>query len=115
MDAGRYTELITIQVRGKEERDKDGFAQEEWMTYYRNYAYANKLSGTEYYSAAVTQAQETIKLTLRWKPSLDAVNPLDYRVIWNNRVYNIKDVDNVQFRNERVILKVMLEDGDVSG
>lgn len=108
MDAGKYTELITIQVRSLGEQNKNGFAKEEWINYYRNYAYANNLYGTEYYGAAMIQEQETVKLTLRWKQALEAVNTLDYRVLWRGRVYDIKSVDNTQYRNEKVVIKVML-------
>ena len=101
MNAGAYRSLITIEQLTSE-RDKDGFEQEVWKPYYSNYAYVNKLSGKEFWAAAETAAQNTVRFELRHHPQLDSVNSKDFRLIFNNHVFNITNVDNVQFKNETV-------------
>lgn len=101
MNAGAYKKLITIQ-RLTEERDKDGFPLEVWEEYYTNYAYVNKLSGSEFWQAAETAAQSTVRFELRYHPQLEDVNTKEFRILFGNRTFNITNVDNVQFRNETV-------------
>ncbi|MBP3280650.1 MAG: phage head closure protein [Butyrivibrio sp.] len=101
MNAGAYRSLITIEQLTTD-RDQDGFEQEVWTPYYSNYAYVNKLSGKEFWAAAETAAQNTIRFELRYHPQLDSVNSKDFRLIFNNHVFNITNVDNVQFKNETV-------------
>ena len=101
MNAGAYRSLITIEQLTTG-RDQDGFEQEVWTPYYSNYAYVNKRSGKEFWAAAETAAQNTIRFELRYHPQLDSVNSKDFRLIFNNHVFNITNVDNVQFKNETV-------------
>ena len=101
MNAGAYRSLITIEQLTTE-RDQDGFEREVWTPYYSNYAYVNKLSGKEFWAAAEMAAQNTVRFELRYHPQLDSVNSKDFRLIFNNHVFNITNVDNVQFKNETV-------------
>ena len=101
MNAGAYRALVTIQ-KLTTQRDSDGYESEIWEDYYSNYAYINKLSGKEFWAAAETAAQNTVRFALRWHSQLDLVNSKDYRLIFNDHIFNITNVDNVQFRNETV-------------
>lgn len=101
MNAGAYSELITIQ-RLTEERDKDGFAHNVWVDYYSNYAYVNKLSGSEFWQAAETAAQSTIRFEMRYHTQLESVDTKNYRLVFRGRIFNITNVDNVMFKNETV-------------
>ena len=101
MNAGAYRDLVTIQ-KLTTQRDSDGYESEIWEDYYSNYAYINKLSGKEFWAAAETAAQKTVRFELRWHSQLDLVNSKDYRLIFNDHIFNITNVDNVQFRNETV-------------
>lgn len=101
MNAGAYRDLITIQ-KLEEVRDNDGFPSERWDDYYTNYAYVNKLSGSEFWQAAETAAQSTVRFEMRYHPQLDSVNSKRFRILFDGRTFNITNVDNVQFRNETV-------------
>jgi len=101
MNAGAYRSLITIEQLTTE-TDKDGFEKEVWVPYYSNYAYANKLSGKEFWAAAETAAQNTVRFELRYHPQLDSINSKDFRLIFDKHVFNITNVDNVMFKNETV-------------
>ena len=101
MDAGAYRNLVTIQKRTVT-TNGNGFDEETWTDYYSNYAYINKLSGTEFWKAAETAAQNTVRFTFRWHADLDQVDTIDYRILFGCRIFNITNVDNVQFLNEIV-------------
>ncbi|MBP3273626.1 phage head closure protein [Butyrivibrio sp.] len=101
MNAGAYSDLVTIQ-RLTEKRDKDGFSQTVWEDYYSNYAYVNKLSGSEFWQAAETAAQSTIRFEMRYHTQLECVDTKNYRLVFRGRIFNITNVDNVMFKNETV-------------
>lgn len=101
MNAGNYTKRIVIQ-RLDSSKDSDGFDTESWSDFYSNYAYVNKLSGTERWTAAQVQMDSVVRFTLRWHPKLDFVKPKRYRLLFGTRTFTITNVDNVQFKNETV-------------
>lgn len=101
MDAGAYRGKVKIEkaTRGK---DSHGYATEEWLKYYENYAYVNNLSGVEFWAAAQSQAQETVRFEMRYHKALDQVQPKNFRIVFRGRIYRITFVDNVQMKNETV-------------
>lgn len=102
MNAGAYKEYVTIEMLFLS-ADEDGFQGEgDWLEYYSNFAYVNKLSGSERWTAAQVQMDSTVRFTFRWHSQLDYVTPKRYRIRFNNRIFQITNVDNVQFRNETV-------------
>ena len=74
----------------------------EWTDFYTCRAYANGLSGNEYYEARKQNLQDTINFTIRYTKLLKALNTKEYRVLFRGNVYDITFVDNVQFKNERL-------------
>jgi head-tail adaptor len=103
VNAGVYRESITIQRLVQGGKNPNGFREEDtWEDYYTNYAYVNKLSGTERWTAAQVQMDSVVRFTMRWHPFLDEVTPKRYRLMFGSRVFTITNVDNVQFRNETV-------------
>jgi SPP1 family predicted phage head-tail adaptor len=101
MNAGAYKKLITIEKRTKV-KNENGFTSEVWEEYYTNYAYVNKLSGSEFWQAAEVAAQSTVRFELRYHPQLEDVNTKDFRIMFGTRMFNITNVDNVQFKNDTV-------------
>ncbi len=102
MDAGRYNKHITIEQLTGIQEDSDGFETETWTPYYSNYAYVNKLSGSERWAAAQVQMDSVVRFILRWHAKLDAVKPKYFRIIFKNKTYTITNVDNVMYSNETV-------------
>ena len=101
MNAGNYRKRIVIQ-RLDSSKDGDGFPTEDWKDYYSNYAYVNKLSGTERWTAAQVQMDSVVRFTFRWHKELDSVTPKRYRLLFGGRIFIITNVDNIQFKNENV-------------
>lgn len=104
MNAGAYREPVTIEKSGYTE-DEIGNHVAAWVEYYQGYAYMNNLSGTEYWEAAQTQAQNTVMFILRYHPLLNAMNTKEYRLVHRGREYNITSIDNVQYKNETVKIR----------
>ena len=104
MNAGAYREPVTIEKSGYTE-DEIGNQVPVWAEYYRGYAYMNNLSGTEYWEAAQTQAQNTVMFIMRFHPLLSAMNTREDRLMHRGKAYNITSIDNVQYKNETVKIR----------
>ena len=104
MNAGAYREPVTIEKSGYTE-DEIGNQVPVWAEYYRGYAYMNNLSGTEYWEAAQTPAQNTVMFIMRFHPLLTAMNTREYRLMHRGKAYNITSIDNVQYKNETVKIR----------
>ena len=104
MNAGAYREPVTIEKSGYTE-DEIGNQVPVWAEYYRGYAYMNNLSGTEYWEAAQTQAQNTVMFIMRFHPLLSAMNTREYRLMHRGKAYNITSIANVQYKNETVKIR----------
>ena len=107
ISSGRPYE-ITIQKFAPPEPDESGFEPDDedskWVPFYTNYAYCNSLYGNERWKAAQVSSDRTIRFSLRWHPQLDEVKPKYYRLIFAGKPYTITYVDNVQYRNETVMI-----------
>ena len=102
MDAGKYTEPVTIEKLAEVTEDADGFESETWENYYSNYAQVNGLFGSERWAAAQVQMDTSLRFTFRWNRKLDSVKPKRYRLIFRGDIYTITHVDNVKYGNETV-------------
>ncbi len=108
MNAGAYREPVTIE-KCQYSGDEIGNQAPAWTVHYRGYAYVNNLSGSEYWAAAQTQAQDTVVFIMRHHPLLAVINTREYRLIHRGRAYNITSIDNVQYKNETVKLRTTVK------
>ena len=104
MNAGAYREPVLIEKNGHVE-DDIGNQVASRTEYYKGYAYMNNLSGSEYWEAAQTQAQNTVLFILRYHPLLGAMDTRGYRLMHRGKEYNITSIDNVQYKNETVKIR----------
>lgn len=105
MDAGAYREKVEIQKVVSCTGDKIGNQKSEWKTYYKGFAYVNNLSGSEYWAAAQTHAENTVMFFLRYHKLLCEMDTKKYQILWRGKEYNITSVDNVQNKNETIKLR----------
>lgn len=103
MNAGAYRQPIEVRKSSFEE-DDIGNQKKVWTKYFKGYAYMNNLSGSEYWEAAQTQAQNTVMFIMRYHPLLEAMNTKEYCLVHRGKEYNITSIDNVQYKNE--IIKI---------
>ena len=104
MNAGAYRETVIIE-KNSFKTDDIGNQVSIWKEYYKGYAYMNNLSGSEYWEAAQTQAQNTVMFILRYHPLMDTMNTKEFRMIHHEKVYNIISIDNVQYKNETIKIR----------
>lgn len=110
MDAGAYSQKITIE-KLTHGYDEIGNPVEKWKPYKKTYAYMNGLSGKEYWEAATLNAENTVDFVCRWKKFFNLMDTTNYRIVWKGKTFNIKTIDNVQFKNEIVKIRAVYSNG----
>ena len=104
MNAGAYRERVVIQ-KGSISEDEIGNQKAVWSEYFKGFAYMNNLSGSEYWEAAQTQAQNTVVFVFRYNRLLAQMNTREYQLVHNGKEYNITSIDNVQYKNENIKIR----------
>jgi hypothetical protein len=51
---------------------------------------------------------------MRYTKRLNNIDTTKYRVMWNDRVYNILSIDNIQAKNEKLIITAICKDGNLT-
>lgn len=98
---------ITIQELNGTGQNENGFDEEKWIDYKTVWASMNNLWGKEFYAAKAVQSEATIEFTVRYSKSLESINSKEYRLFWNNRVFNITFLDNIQYANKWLKIKTV--------
>ena len=104
MRIGRMNQRITFQHRDVSVNE-NGFSSEVWDDFYSCSAYVNSLSGSEYWAAHAVQAETTKVFTIRYCQSVASIDPKNYRIIFQNNVYDITNIDIVRYENDMVKIK----------
>ena len=97
--AGKLQQEITIQQRG-ETRDKIGASVPSWTTYATTYCEINNLSGAELVQAAQVNSFINSSITIRPDTGVRA----SMRILYKSRQYNIEFVNDVDERDDTMIL-----------
>ena len=102
MNPGDLNKRITLQklITTTNER---GFEIETWEDFKTVWAAISNLHGREYYAAAVVQAENTVKFTIRYIEGLDTT----MRILFQGRQYNITSIDNIKYQNRYMEIKAM--------
>mgnify|MGYP002508103301 CR=1 FL=1 len=107
MRIGQWRQRIVIQ-KNRMKKDKDGNQRNEWEDYFTCWAYANNLSGKEYWEAAQVNAQRDIYFIIRHCSEVADMDTEHYRVLFRGQVYNITFIDNVRYQNRTLKLRASL-------
>ena len=86
-------------------KDKDGNQRNEWEDYFTCWAYANNLSGKEYWEAAQVNQEESLFFLVRYCKELKDLDSTKYRILFRGDIYNITLVDFIQFQNKVIKLR----------
>ena len=87
-------------------KDKNGNRVLSWEDVYSCAAYANNLSGTEYWAAAQTNSQTDMFFMVRYCSELADIDSEHFRIIFKGATYNITFVDNIQYENKVLKIRV---------
>ena len=104
MKIGQWRQRIVIQ-QNRMVRDKDGNQRNEWADYYSCWAYANNLSGKEYWEAAQVNQEASLFFIVRYYEVLKDLDSTRYRILFRGEIYNITFVDFMQYQNRTVKLR----------
>jgi SPP1 family predicted phage head-tail adaptor len=106
MDASKYNTRIKIEKRTV--TYTGGKKTETWVDYYSCWCSVLDLIGQEKYSAYNVNLQNTIKLKCRASKELKEIlfNTKDYKVTWDNQVFNIIFVDTMANSKTDIVLQV---------
>lgn len=85
----------------------NGFDEEKWIDWKTLWSSKNNLSGKEYYAAKTVNEEKTVKFEVRYHKDLEELNSTEYRVMHDNKEYNITFIDNFMYRNEWLVIKAL--------
>ena len=91
---------ITFQQLTIEQDPNTGAMLEVWTDYASVFAKVEPLLGREFWAAAATQAEDSIKFTMRYMGGLDAA----MRIAFNGGGYNITSIQNVRAGNRETLI-----------
>ena len=101
MKIGSMRRRLTIE-KHETVVDKIGNHTSAWTPFHRCYCYANMSSGNEYGVKPETIESGSVTFIIRWCEKLRNLNSKEYRISFAGESYDIKSVDDVQFRHEKI-------------
>ncbi|MBN2909153.1 phage head closure protein [Polycladomyces sp. WAk] len=81
-------------------KDSEGLVTETWIDVATVWAAVEPLRGREYFEAAVVNAENIVRIRMRYR---DGVKP-DMRVIYSGRIFNITSVIDIDERHREMHL-----------
>ena len=90
VDIGKLNKRITIQKLSLT-TDEYGNQIQQWSDFYTCWAAVSGINNREYW--------------IRHSKELKDINKTDYRIIFDNRIFDISFIDNLQFADSIFILK----------
>lgn len=76
--------------------DELGIQRREWVSWKTLWVERSNLWGREYYAAKAVNEENTLVFTARYGPYIDEINAVEYRVLFEGRKYDIKQIDHLQ-------------------
>lgn len=108
MNTAKMKQRIIFQKYGTV-TDSDGFTSQQWKDYYSCWAYANNLSGGEFWEAMVVNAEQTVVFEVRCCDKIKVLNTQDYQILFKSVPYDITFIDSVQYNNKVVKIKAIVK------
>lgn len=105
MTISEMRERILIQ-KSTDGKDENGNHVLMWNDYFSCAAYANNLSGEEYWEAARVNSQTDMYFMVRYCSELSEMDTENYRIVFRGEIYNITFIDNIQYRNRQLKIRV---------
>lgn len=93
---------IVVQKRTVTE-DAIGNQIETWDDWKTLKAEKTGLWGQEYYAAKMLNEQDTIVFTVRYVAFIEEMNTVDYRIMFEGKAYDIKNIDRI---NDDIWVKI---------
>lgn len=97
-----YSAPFIIQEK-KVIQDENGIEKEKWTNKYKLYGDIKNLHGSEYELAKQVNNSKTIKIIIQQGPQINE----DMRVLFNNKTYDIDNIDNISYQDEELEIKAI--------
>lgn len=104
VDIGKMNKRITIQKQTVLE-DEYGNQTPAWVDYYSCWAAVNGVTNREYWQARNQHEENIVDFRLRGCDLLKNINKTEYRIVFNDRIYDIKYIDNMFFDDKILNIK----------
>ena len=101
--SGKFNHRIVFQEFDKDAgRDADGFPIDAWKDIKSVWAMIKTLKGSEYYSAASTQNENSMRFVIRYSTGLHP----DMRILYKGRNFDIESIINDDEANKTMTIIV---------
>lgn len=92
-DVGRVLRRKIILQKFDVVKDEIGNQTREWKNWREIWVERTNLWGQEYYAAKAVNEENTLIFTARYTSFFDEVNTIDYRIEYQGKFYDIKQID----------------------
>lgn len=85
---------------------KQDIYEETWSDYYLTHTNINKATGKEYFNASTNISSSTFNFEVRYCEKVKEIifDTEIYRIIYQNRIFDIVNVDRVKENNNKITL-----------
>lgn len=104
-DVGRLDKRIVIQKHEKISSDKIGNQTSVWTDYHKCWAEIKGLYGREYWAAREQHEENTVTFKIRYCKKLKELNTFEFRILFNGKIYDIQNPNNLQFADSLLLIK----------
>lgn len=110
INTDNMTERITIEKNNCYIDPTNGLNKDEWSYYHKCWSEFKKVGWRNYLSSKAIQAENIVTFIIYYssktKELLDTKDPTqDYRLVYKNRIYNIKYVEDIENKHEFIEIK----------
>jgi len=89
--------------------DEIGNRRNDWEDYFSCYATAVEMESGEKEVAGQTVVNEWMNFTIRYCSETAAIVPDQFRIICKGRIYNIRSISDMAFKNKSLKMHTQLE------
>lgn len=108
MDISKLNQRILIQ-KGSTQTDDVGNVFRQWQDFYFCFASVKTTGGKEQQNGD-TEEQHSVTFTVRFCKRLSELSAVDYRIVFQGKLYNIIQVDFADYGGKTVKIKAESED-----
>lgn len=106
----RFNERITIQ-KNTVIVDRNKNHMNTWVDYFSCFSYASTYQYDKEEGRPVILEERTIIFNVRWCSELKDINSTQYRIIFHGSVYNITNVDMMNYQRKTIKIRCVCDDG----
>lgn len=95
-DVGKVLRRKIIIQKQEVVEDEIGNQKKDWVDWKTIWTERNNLWGREYYAAKAVNEENTLIFTVRHAPFINEIDNIKYRVKFEGKIYDIKQIDYLE-------------------